>query len=291
MEVIFLTIKIDRTHKFILFIVLIFLALFIQFSPVKKSIAAKNENTKLPVIMYHQVTEKKSKTRKYCVSIQQLEEDLKYIIEKGYKTITINQLLDCLYNGKEIPKKPIMITFDDGFVSIKEYVLPLMKKYDMCCVASVVGSYADITEEEDDHNVNYAYLDWKDIAYLTKEKYVEIQNHSYEFHQITPERKGAAQCIGEDYDTYRKSMSKDLEKMQNKIFDVSGYKPTTFTYPFGSYSKDSTAVLKELGFKAAFICHEVVNEIDFENKEWLFKIGRFNRSGNTNTEDFFKKFE
>ena len=79
--------------------------------------------------------------------------------------------------------------------------------------------------------------------------------------------------------------------MQNKIFEKSGYKPTTFTYPFGSYSKDSSAVLKELGFKAAFICHEVVNEIDLENTEWLFKIGRFNRSGNYTTENFFNKFE
>ena len=286
-----MTIKIDKTHKFILFIFLITLAILIQLSPVKKSIAAKNENTKLPVIMYHQITQRNSKIRKYCVSAQQLEDDLKYIKENGYETITINQLLDHVYNGKEIPGKPIMITFDDGFVSIKEYVLPLMKKYDMCCVASVVGAYADLTEEENDHNVNYAYLDWNEIASLTKEKYVEIQNHSYDMHQITSERKGAAQCIGEDYDTYRKSLSKDLEKMQNKIFEKSGYKPTTFAYPFGSYSKDSSAVLKELGFKAAFICHEVVNEIDLENKDWLFKIGRFNRSGNYTTENFFNKFE
>ena len=284
-----MTVKVSNLTKFVIVFILILIAVIIQISPMSKEY--RQDQSDLSVIMYHQVTTRNSRIGKYCVSVTQLENDLKYIKDNGYTTITVNDLLDYVYYRKEIPKKPIMITFDDGFESIKQYVLPLMEEYDMKCVVSVVGAYADMTEEQNDHNVNYAYLDWEEIAELVKNERIEIQNHSYDLHQNTKKRKGASQCTGEDYDSYREMLDSDLTKLQNKIFEISSYKPDAFTYPFGCYSKDSTDILKQLGFKAAFVCEEVVNRIDTQNTSWLYKIGRFNRSGEYSTESFFRKFE
>ncbi|MBQ7654342.1 MAG: polysaccharide deacetylase family protein [Clostridia bacterium] len=284
-----MTIKFNSFYKFIIVFILIFVAVIIQISPLSKE--NSDEKVDLPVIMYHQVTDKNSRIGKYCVSVSQLESDLKHIKENGYTTVTVNDLLSFVSEKKEIPKKPVMITFDDGFESIKEYVVKLMDEYDMKCVVSVVGSYADMTEQQNDHNVNYAYLDWDEIAQLVKDERIEIQNHSYNLHKNTSKRKGASQCAGEDFDSYRESLDSDLSKLQNKIYEISGYMPTAFTYPFGSYSKDSTDILVQLGFKAALVCAEVVNKIDTKNTSWLYKIGRFNRSGEYSTESFFEKFE
>ena len=282
-----MTIKINSLTKFFIIFILIFIAIIIQITPFSKEY--KDDLTKLPVIMYHQVTTRNSRIGKYCVSEQQLENDLKYIKENGFTSISVQELLDHVYNGKELPDKPIMITFDDGFESIMQYVLPLMEKYDSKCIVSVVGAYADMTEKQDDHNVNYAYLDWKEIAELVKNDRIEIQNHSYDLHQNTKKRKGASQCAGEDYDSYREMLDSDLTKLQKKIYEMTKYNPLAFTYPFGCYSKDSTEILKQLGFKAAFVCEEVVNRIDTKNTSWLYKIGRFNRSGEYSTESFFKR--
>lgn len=285
-----MTVKITSFHKFIFIVFLISVAFIIQFFPIKSVKAKEDEKTKLPVIMYHQVTKRSSKVRKYAVSYDQLEEDLIHIKEKGYTAITLNELLKCIEGKEKLPKKPIIITFDDGFNSTKEYVLELMQKYNMKCVVSVVGSFADITEQQNDHNVNYAYLSWDEIDYLAKSNFIEIQNHSYFLHK-NEKRNGASQCAGEDFDTYKRTLSEDLQKMQDKMLEETGYTPTFFTYPFGSICKNSTQILKELGFKGALTCEEIVNEIDFENTDWLFRIGRFNRSGNTTTDAFFKKFE
>lgn len=284
-----MTIKINSLNKFIIIFVLLLTAFLIQIVPMSKD--AETQKEKLPVIMYHQVTKRNSRIGKYCVSVEQLENDLSYIKSQGYSTITLTDLLSYIDKKSTIPDKPIMITFDDGFESIKEYVLPLMEKYDMKCVVSVVGEYADMTEEQNDHNVNYAYLDWEEIAQLVKEERIEIQNHSYSLHQNTKSRKGASQCAGEDYDSYKENLDNDLSKLQNKIKNISGYTPFAFTYPFGSYSGNSSEILKQLGFRAAFVCEEVVNTIDVENTNWLYKIGRFNRSGEYSTESFFKKIE
>ena len=286
---VFLTVKINNLTKFIFVFALVTAAFIIQLTSLSKDY--DKEFTELPVIMYHQVTSRASRIGKYCVGLQQLEDDLKYIKAHGYETITVGDLLDYVNANKSIPKKPIMITFDDGFESVNEYVTKLMEKYDMKCIVSVVGAYADMTEEQNDHNVNYAYLDWQEIAQLVINEHIEIQNHSYDLHNNTSARKGASQCVGEDFDSYRKMLDSDLTKLQNRIKAVSGYAPTAFTYPFGSYSKDSTDVIKQLGFKAAFVCEEVVNKIDTTNTNWMYKIGRFNRSGQTSTERFFAKLE
>ena len=268
---------------------MILLAFIIQISPIEKASVSSQAKTALPVIMYHQVTKKHSKTGRYCVLLNQLKEDLEYIKSKGYNTITMTQLINHVYNNERIPDKPIIITFDDGFESIMQYVYPLLNEMNMCAVVSVVGAYADFTEEQNDHNVNYAYLDWDEITKLAKSKCIEIQNHSYNMHIINSERRGVAKCAGEDLDTYKAVFSEDIISFQNKIKKVSGYTPNTFTYPFGAFSKESPDVLKELGFKAALVCEERINYIDREDTEWMYNIGRFNREHSFSTEKFFEK--
>jgi len=281
--------KFDKHHKFLIFIFMLIIAFIIQVSPVEKAIASSTNKTALPVIMYHQVSKKHTKAGKYCVLLNQLREDLVYIKNKGYSTITMSQLINHVYHNEKIPEKPIIITFDDGFESIMQYVYPLLKELNMCAVVSVVGSYADFTEEQDDHNVNYAYLDWKEISELTKSKNIEIQNHSYNMHIINSERRGVAKCAGEDLDTYKAVFSEDIMRFQNKIKQEADYTPNTFTYPFGAFSMESPDVLKELGFKAALVCEERINYIDKENTDWMYNIGRYNREHSSSTENFFKK--
>ncbi|MBR1738650.1 MAG: polysaccharide deacetylase family protein, partial [Firmicutes bacterium] len=80
------------------------------------------ENTvELPIIMYHNITEKYDMTGKYAVMRTQFENDLKYIKENGYTTITAKELINYAENNGQLPEKPIMITFDDGYESFYAY--------------------------------------------------------------------------------------------------------------------------------------------------------------------------
>ena len=67
----------------------------------------------VPIVMYHSLL--KSKSGNYIVHPETLENDLKYIQSKGYATITMTDLIDYVYNDGELPEKPIIITFDDGY--------------------------------------------------------------------------------------------------------------------------------------------------------------------------------
>ena len=244
----------------------------------------------LPVVMYHQLTKNISRAGTYCITVNQLENDLKYLKENGYETIDVEQLVSHVKSGTPLPEKPIMLTFDDGYETVYSYLLPLLEKYDMCAVASVVGSYTDWYSQTEDHSLNYSYMTWEEVVELTKGNRIEIQNHSYDLHKHDEAgRSGAQKVSGESVQEYSLFLNSDIGKMQALLEEKTGKKAIAFTYPFGSYSKESKEIIKAMGFDAAFVCEERINVIDTQDTEWLYRIGRYNRPHGLSSAEFFAK--
>ena len=82
----------------------------------------------LPIIMYHHILKEKSKQGKFVVSPDEFEADLKYLKKNGYTAITADTLIRYHEDGEPLPDKPVMITFDDGYLSYLEYAVPLLEK-------------------------------------------------------------------------------------------------------------------------------------------------------------------
>lgn len=239
---------------------------------------------KVPIIMYHSIL--KSQSGDYIVHPSVLEKDLKYIQEKGYSTITMTDLINYVYEDDELPDKPIIITFDDGHYNNLGYAVPLLKKYNMKAVISIVGKYTDDFTKTDEANLNYGYLRWKDINELISDGTIEFQNHTYNLHAIGV-RRGCMKKQNESVNYYKEFLYNDLSKLQDEFIKNTNYTPNTFTYPYGAISKDSINVVKELGFKSSLSCTKGVNHIT-KDKECLYNLKRNNRASNISTEQFFK---
>lgn len=268
----------------IFFILLILLSMLISFVT-----ANSEEYVEVPIIMYHSVLKDISRSNKYTITPSTLEEDLKYINTNGYNTVTISDLISYVYDNKELPEKPIIITFDDGHYNNYGYVYPLLEKYNMKAVISIVGSYTDKFSETDEANLNYSYLRWKDINELISTGRIEFQNHTYNLHDNTHGRIGAKKKKGESDEEYKKILEEDINKLQNEFKENTGYIPTCFTYPFGGISNSSIEIIKELGFKASLSCEEGINKIT-KNPNSLYLLKRYNRPSFMSTYNFFQKF-
>ncbi len=239
--------------------------------------------------MYHHIIKNKDRQNKFAISPEQFESDLKYIKEQGFETITTNDLIAYVYEDMPLPEKPIMITFDDGHESFYSYVYPLLKKYDMKAVLSIVGNYTETYSKNEDHNIAYSYLTWKQINEMANSKYVQIGNHTYNLHSTDKGRAGCSKKQGETLEQYKEFLAKDILKLQQDIANFTGYACNTFTYPFGKFSKETKDILKEFGFLAILNCAEVVNTIDKDNPEFLYNLGRFNRPNEISTAEYFQK--
>ncbi len=94
------------------------------------SVFLKNKiNHQIPILLYHRVgTEQDQLT----VSIKRFEEDLLNIQREGYQTISLSQLKDLLRgSATNVPEKPIVITFDDGYLNNYTNAFPVLQKYSM----------------------------------------------------------------------------------------------------------------------------------------------------------------
>lgn len=279
-------IKVFKLAHILLFLFVLTFIFVLLFSFV---FANSEEYIKVPIIMYHSILKDPARSNKYTITPAVLEEDLKYIKANGYETITISDLISYVYADKPLPPKPIILTFDDGHYNNYGYLYPLLEKYDMKAVISIVGSYTDKFSETNEANLNYSYLRWKDINELISSGRIEFQNHTYNLHDNTHGRIGAKKKNGESDDEYKKILEEDINKLQNEFKENTGYVPTCFTYPFGGISNSSLDIIKELGFKASLSCEEGINKIT-KNPNSLYLLKRYNRPSYVSTYNIFKKF-
>ena len=280
-----------KLKRAIFFLIIILFAVS-YLARVKTAVPVFNNTNgiKLPVLMYHSVSSDISKTGKYVITPKAFEEDMKYLKEQGYTAISAKQLIKYVYLGEDLPEKPLVLTFDDGMYNNMEYALPILEKYDFCAVFSIVGSYTDEYTENNIVNPDYSYLRWSDISLLSENPRIEFGNHSYAFHSISRKRYGTKKNKNESLLDYINAFYQDTEKLQSEFLSNCNFKPVIYTYPFGSYSKESLRVLKKMGFLVTFSCFEGVNTIN-RDADCLYMLKRFNRDGRISTSQFFSKLK
>lgn len=268
--------------------VIIMFAFIITFAGHNRWLVSSDSEEKilLPVIMYHSIVDDSSRISDYSVTPEIVENDLKYLKEHGYNTVFTEDVINYV-NGGSLPENPIIITADDGFYNNEAYLLPLLEKYDMKAVISIVGYYTEVTAAADPHVPEYSYLTWDDISELKKSGRIEIANHTYNMH-FQKGRKGCSRLSGETYDEYADALFEDVGLCQTLLSINCGIAPAVFTYPFGCISKESIPVLRSMGFSAAFSCYERPNYIT-RDPDCLFTLDRYNRSGHLSTEQFMEK--
>ncbi len=247
----------------------------------------------VPIIMYHSILKKSPELGKYVITPTEFENDLIYLKSHGYSTINMTDLINYVHNDSELPPKPVIITFDDGNLNNYIYGKPLLEKYEMKAVISIVGKYSEqfsstyASTSIPTNNPDYAYASWEQIKEMSDSGYFEIQNHTYNLHS-TKKRNGTKRLKGEPLEVYNNVITSDIGMLQDKLTEVAGIRPNTFTYPFGSISKESKEILKQLGFKATLSCAEGVNIIDKNKEDVLFRLKRNNRPHGKSSENFFK---
>lgn len=244
------------------------------------------EEVALPIIMYHSVVREGLPVGDYVTGEGTFFSDMLWLKENGYETVVVQDLVDYT-NGGELPEKPIMITFDDGFLNNLTICGPILKENNMRAVLSVVGAYSDNEANSDVRSDNYSYLTWEEISRAKESGVFEIQNHSYNLHGGNG-RQGAKKLDGESTLAFKVEIMEDIGKMQYLLKVNSKIDAACFTYPFGYFDPDSKEAIRECGFLSSMICYEKINRITRDG-ECLYNLGRFNRSGLLSTAEFFKK--
>ncbi|MBE7032242.1 MAG: polysaccharide deacetylase [Ruminococcaceae bacterium] len=241
----------------------------------------------VPILMYHNIFRSSGGHGNYIIAESSFENDLKFLKDNGYTTVFMQDLIDYVYDGKPLPEKPVVLTFDDGYSNNFLYAFPLLEKYNAKAVLSIIGYYTDLYTKSPDENPSYSHVTWDNVKDMMKSGLVEFQNHSYNLHTTDKGRNGTKKKRGESDADYKKVLTEDLGKLQQEFKDNTNYTPNTFTYPFGSVSNASFEIIRELGFKASLSCESGMNKIS-RDPECLYMLKRYLRTPKKSAEALLK---
>ena len=244
-------------------------ALFVIIGIASASDSPREDKVLLPIVMYHEINY--TKLGKDIISPWDFESDLKHLRDEGYTAITMRELIDYYEGGAALPPKPIILSFDDGYLSNYNYVLPLLEKYDAKIVFSIIVKETENFTETPNYKLDFAHVTWPQVSEMLASGRVDIQNHTYNLHRITKSLYGSAQKNGESFSDYEQRLEEDLSKAQNEIFRMTGMTPTTFTYPYGKFNDNTDIILRNMGFKATLSCIYGINVITPENPDGLYQ--------------------
>ena len=263
-------------------------AIIISFLFMQGSCAEK-ESIALPIVMYHHISNDPDKWNKYVISVEEFRSDMEYLKANGWESISFSELLAWEKGEFEMPAKPFMISFDDGFTSTAAYAEPIMKELGFKGVAAIIGNVCDEFSKNGENDAELSSLSWEKAREMADRGVIELQCHTWNLHKST-KPIGCSRKKGESDKDYRYRLSSDLSKFLFNCRKNDVPLVMSLAYPFGAYEEQSVEIVRDMGFQGAFTCTEEINILTGEPSE-LYYLGRFNRPHGVFSENFFKKWE
>lgn len=176
----------------------------------------------VPVLMYHKIDEEKGNDA--VIAPARFAEQMEYLHKNGYRPLTLGELEAYLDGRAELPPKPVVLTFDDGYRDTYEIAMPLLRKYGFRSTLFIPAADAE------------RRLTWEELREM-KAAGMEIGSHSYTHREL-----GAMSSAAQAAEIAR----------SKEIFDrMLGQDTRYFCYPNGSYGPETLRLLREKGFTLA----------------------------------------
>ena len=233
----------------------------------------------VPILMYHHIEQDENKLNEFMVTPDKFKSDMQIINKLGYETISYGELYDFVYNNGNLPEKPIIITFDDGYESNYIYAYPVLKKYNMKATIAVVGIM--VGKSTYNGNDSFKHFTYEQAKEMYNSGLIDIQSHTYNMHDIKY-RVGIKRKNNENENKYIDSVKNDIKISMREIEENVGNKQIVFTYPYGAYDILTEKILSELGYKITVTTDPGVNHVVKEDGESLLKLKRYDIKNNTN---------
>lgn len=233
----------------------------------------------VPVLMYHHISDD---INDMTVSTESFREQMQTLRDKGYTSVTLEDMVNYVYYGGELPDKPILITFDDGYYSNYEYAYPILDELGMNAVIFAVGiSFGKDTYLDTEAPIT-PHFGAEEAVEMVESGVISIQSHTYDMHRSEQYEKNARHDMtpmpGETEEEYISAVRNDLRKSQELLAGITGEKITALSYPQGKITDNAARVAVEEGFEVTFSTEWGVHKLVRGLGQSLYAIKRIHIS-------------
>ena len=227
---------------------------------------------KLPILMYHDLTEGPSNT----VSAAQFAQQMDALQAAGYTPVRIQAVEQFVRNGTDLPGKPVLITFDDGYLSNYEIAWPILRGHGFPAVFFTIGISIGKDTYKDTGVTMYSHFSMEQASEMAKGGLITVASHGYNIHEVKgrdpePVRSGILPRAGESEAEYEAFLREDCAQMR----EILGAGAAYFAYPYGIYSAKSEEILLQEGVRVTMTTVSKTNVLVRGMPRSLLQLGRY----------------
>ncbi len=203
---------------------------------------------RLPVLMYHHIgPPRPNSDRDLTVSTERFEAQMRFLARRGYIGIRPSDWLAWVRNGKPLPEKPMLLTFDDAFEELTDHAFPVLERYGFGGLVFVVTNCVGGTNLWDEP---------RGFALRRCLTAAQIQDWSVKGIDF-----GAHSRNHPDLTTLAESGLRDeLEGSRSALEKIIGTPVVSFAYPYGHYDAATAKCAREY-FNLAFTIENGLNTL------------------------------
>ncbi len=187
----------------------------------------------VPILVYHNLGAQSS--GRLVLGVQAFAEQMNYLKREGYRVVSLAEFVEWLRLKRQLPRKSVVLTFDDGYQSFREYAYPVLKKLGFPATLFVYTDYVGASRNA---------LSWEQLKGLAAEGF-DVQAHSKTHGDLR-------RAPGETDAQYAKRMQAELAEPPRLFQRQLGQGVQFLAYPYGRVDDDLLTRVREQGYAAAF---------------------------------------
>lgn len=198
-----------------------------------REISIASQDRRIPVLMYHNVVAKRGPNSPWFdYTTKQFVDDLNWIESHGWQPISIDDFYAHLSEGKPVPDRSVLLTFDDNYQGFYDNAYPILKQRRFPSVMFVHTKFVGNQE-------NTPKMSWDELKSLVKEGLVAIGSHTVSHPEDISMLPSEEQ---------KRELVDSKKELEAKL----GIEVRYLAYPDGKNSFFTQMEAKEAGYKLAF---------------------------------------
>ncbi len=193
----------------------------------------------VPIFAYHEVSpEPHPGFRRYTVTVREFARQMRWLAARGYQTIDMDALARARTAGAALPRRPVLITFDDGFQGCADHAVPVLEAHGFTAVFYLVTGLVGETSRwmAGEIGVDLPLMSWDTVRALANAGF-QCGVHTVTHARLTSLQP--ARC--------RVELSAARHRLETEL----GRPAVHLAYPFGAYDPAVQASAAEAGYVTA----------------------------------------
>jgi len=184
----------------------------------------------LPVAMYHSVQPSVPEGNRLIVSVEAFDRQMRFVKMNDYTVLPLHEAAAMIDEGRKLPRKALVLTFDDGYEDNYLYAYPILKKYGLPATIFLIVNDIGTPDK----------LNWDQIREMQDSGLITFGSHSLSHPFL--------ECI-----TSPPELVNEILGSKNALERSLGRPVRTFSYPCGRLNDDVRQKVIDAGYGAAVV--------------------------------------